>query len=162
MLDPEQGDDEAVTLGLGKHAVARVDQDDGQLTGRGPRGHVAGVLFVPRGVGDDELPLLRREVAIGHIDGNSLFPLGLKTVDEERQVELIAGGALALTIALDRGKLIFIDQLGVMEQSADERALAVIDAAAGQEAKQLLVLVPGEIGLDVFLDQLLLVVLHQK
>ena len=56
-------------------------------------------------------------------------------------------------VALDRGELILVDHLGFVEQLADERALAVVDAAAGQEAQQLLVLVLLEVGVDVGGDQ---------
>src|SRR5262249_34724379 len=41
-------------------------------------------------------------------------------------------------------------QLGVVEQPADQGGLAVIDAAAGQEPQQRLLLLRREIGLQVF------------
>ncbi len=93
VLDAEQRGQVAVALGLGLHAVTGVDQDDGQVTGRGPGDHVAGVLLVARGVGDDELPPGRREVAVGDVDGDALLPLGLEAVHEQGQVELAAGRA---------------------------------------------------------------------
>src|SRR5437773_1034108 len=42
----------------------------------GPGDHVAGVLDVAGGVGDDELPPRRREVPVGDVDGDALLPLG--------------------------------------------------------------------------------------
>ena len=60
------------------------------------------------------------------------------------------------TFSLSRfhgGELVLVDHLGVMQQPADERALAVVDAAAGEEAQELFLLVAGEIGVDVFLTQ---------
>ena len=48
-----------------------------------------------------------------------------------------------LRIALERGELVLEDQLGVVEQPADQRRLAVVDRAAGQEAQQRLLLLRG-------------------
>ena len=62
-----------------------------------------------------------------------------------------ASGADFFTVSLYGGKLVLVDHLGVVQQPDDERALAVIDAAAGEEAQQLLLLVAGEVGVDVFL-----------
>jgi hypothetical protein len=45
--------------------------------------------------------------------------------------------------------LVVEDLLGLVEQPADQRRLAVVDAAAGDEAQQLLALLRGEPGLDV-------------
>jgi hypothetical protein len=46
------------------------------------------------------------------------------------------------------GELIVAKQLGVVEQSADQRRLAVIDAAADNETQERFSAVPLEIGLD--------------
>jgi hypothetical protein len=48
---------------------------------------------VARGVGDDELALGGGEVAVGDIDGDALLTLGLQAVDQQRQVDVVAGGA---------------------------------------------------------------------
>ena len=128
------------------HAVAGVDRS----TARSQSGwsHVPRVLLVPGRVGDDELPLLGREVAVGHVDRDALFPLGSKPVDEQRQVGVAALGAVLLAVALDRRELVLVDALGVVEQPADERALAVVHAAAGEEAEELLALVACEVLVD--------------
>jgi len=132
----------------------RVDEDDGELTRRGAGRHVAGVLLVPGGVGDDELAAVGREVPVGHVDGDALLALGLEAVGEQRQVDLAgAGGADLLAVALHRGELVLVDHLGVVQEPADERALAVVHAAAGEEAQQLLLLVAREVGVDVFVGQ---------
>jgi len=47
-------------------------------------------------------------------------------------------GAVTLGILLQRRELVFEDQLGIIEQPADQRRLAVIDRAAGQKAQQAL------------------------
>ncbi len=91
VADPEQAGDVAVSLRLGQDPVAGVDQDDGQLAVGGAGRHVAGVLLVARRVGDDELALRRREVAVGDVDGDALLALGLQAVGEQREVDLVAG-----------------------------------------------------------------------
>jgi hypothetical protein len=49
--------------------------------------------------------------------------------------------AVALAVAFQRGELVLEDHLAVVEQPPDQGGLAVIDAAAGDEAQQALVLV---------------------
>ena len=51
---------------------------------------------------------------------------------------------------LARGReLVFVDRARVVEQATDERRLAVVDRADGDEAQELLVLVARQVGLDV-------------
>jgi hypothetical protein len=76
-----------VAAGLGEHALARVDQDDRQVGGGRGGDHVAGVLLVARRVGDDVLARAGGEVAVGDVDGDALFALGLQAVGEQRQVD---------------------------------------------------------------------------
>jgi hypothetical protein len=45
--------------------------------------------------------------------------------------------------------LIFVDQLGVVQQTTDQRALAVVDAAAGEKTQQFFAARAGQIGFDV-------------
>ncbi len=154
MADADQLHQEAVPAGLGQHALARVDQDDGQVGGRGAGDHVAGVLFVARRVGDDELALVGGEEPVGDIDGDALFALGRQAVHQQGEVDLAALGADALGVRLQRGQLILEDHLGVVEQAADQGGLAVVHRAAGDEAQQGLVLVGVQIGVDVLGDEI--------
>ena len=88
VLDTQQIGDEAVTLGLLDHTLARIDQNDGEVCCRGTSHHVAGVLNVARSIGDDEFALWRSEVAIGDIDGDALFALGLETISQQGEVDV--------------------------------------------------------------------------
>ena len=133
--------------------MAGVDEDDRQIGGGGTCGHVARVLLMAGGVGDDELALFGGEVAVGHIDRDPLLPFVLEAVGEQGQIDLCAGGAVAGGILGDRGELIFVDHLRLVEQPADERALAVIDAAAGDETQEFLAFMLGEVGVDVAGDE---------
>jgi hypothetical protein len=86
-------------------------------------------------VGDDEGALVGREIAIGHVDGDALFTLGLKAVEQESEIRKAEIVLLAAGIALKACRLVFLDRLGVPKQPADQRRFAVVDAAAGDEAK---------------------------
>ena len=57
VADAEQRDEEAVPARLREDALARVEEDDGAVGGRGAGDHVARVLLVAGRVGDDELRL---------------------------------------------------------------------------------------------------------
>src|SRR3546814_16915963 len=61
--------------------------------------------------------------------------------------------ANALAVGLKRGKLILEDHLGIIEQPADKRRLAVVHRSAGDEAQQRLVLMDFEILIDVLGDE---------
>ena len=69
-----------------------------------------------------------------------VVPTEGQAVDEQREVDVAALGAPTLAVGLDRGELVLEQHLGLEQQAADDRALAVVDAAAGDEAQQLLVL----------------------
>jgi hypothetical protein len=108
---------------------------------------------VARRVGDDELAPLGAEEAVGDVDRDALLALGRQAVDEQREVDLAALRAPLPAVALDRGELVLEQHLAVVEQAPDQRALAVVDAAAGDETQQALVLVLVQVGVDVGGDQ---------
>ena len=154
VLDPEQRADEAVPLGLGNHAVAGVDQNDRQVTGGCPGSHVAGVLLVAGAVGDNELALVGREIAVRDVDGDSLFAFGFQTVRQKGWIEILSGRAVYLGILGDLFQLIFVDHMGVIKQSTDQRRFPVIHGTTGQQTKQILGFVPVEIFADIRTNQL--------
>ena len=159
--DAEQRNDVAVPPGLGEHTLARVDQDHGEISGRGTGHHVSRVLLVPRRVRNDELALVGREKPVRNVDRDALLALRGEAVDQQREIERAALRPDLLRVRLERGELVLEDHLRVIEQPADERRLAVIDAAAGDEPEQALVLMRLEIGLDVPADHVR-DVRHQK
>jgi hypothetical protein len=138
VADAEQGDDVAVPPRLREQAFARVDEDHGEVGGRGAGHHVARVLLVARRVGDDELALRSREEAVGDVDGDALLALGGQAVDEQREIEVVALRAETARIVGERGELVVGQRVRCVQQAADQRALAVVDAAAGDEAQQVL------------------------
>ncbi len=146
---------------LGQHAAPRIDQDDGEIGGRRAGHHVAGILLMAGRIGDDEFAPVGREEAIGDVDGDALLALGGEPVDQEGEVELAALRPDLLAVGLERRQLVFEQHLGFVEQPADQRALAVIHAAAGNEAQQALMLMGDEVLLDIPGYQIGLVS-HQK
>ena len=68
-------------------------EDERELGGRGAGDHVAGVLDVAGGVGEDVGARRRREVAVGDVDGDALLALGPQAVGEQRQVGGVAARA---------------------------------------------------------------------
>jgi hypothetical protein len=118
-----------VALGLLRHALASVDEDQGEIRGGRPRDHVARVADVPRRVGEDEAAPWRGEVAVGDVDRDALLALGAQAIGEQRQVQVAVAATLGgLHHVLE---LIGQDLLRVVEQAPDQRRLAVVDRSCG-------------------------------
>ncbi len=144
--DAKQRGDDRVAARLRQDTLARIHQHDGEIGRRGAGRHVAGVLNMAGRIGDDEFALRRGEKPIGDVDGNALLALGLQPIDQKGEVDVLAGRAMLLGVALERCELVLEDQLGVVEQPADQCRLAIIDRAAGQKAQQRLLALLSEIG----------------
>src|SRR3546814_14207007 len=80
--------------------------------------------------------LFRSEEAIGDVDRDPLLALGGKAVDEQRKVDLLPLRPDAPAVGLERRKLILEDHFAVIEQPPDQRRLAVVDRAAGDERSE--------------------------
>ena len=132
----DERDQIAVASRLRQHTLARVDQDHGHVRGRRPGDHISGVLLVARGVCDNELALVGRKEAVRHIDGDALLTLRREVVEKQRKVELAIGGAKPFGVGCEGRKLIVVKQLRFVQQTADQRALAIVHAAAGEEPQK--------------------------
>ena len=161
VADAEEAYEIAVAACLGQHTLAGVDQDHRHVGRRSAGDHVAGVLLVTWGVGDDEFAPVGREEAVGDVDRDALLPLRGQAIDEEGEVDLAALGADPAGVRLERRQLILEDHLRVVEQPSDQGGLAVVDRTAGEEPQEALDLMGLQIGLDVLGDQLGLMG-HQK
>src|SRR5262249_38293823 len=133
VADAEQRNDVGVAAGLGEHAGAGVDEEDGEIGSRGAGRHIARILLVTRRGGDGEAQPVGGEIAIGDVDGDALLALGNKAVDEEGEIDLAAGRPPLLRIGVQRVELVLEQALGVVEEAADQRRFAVVDTAAGEE-----------------------------
>ena len=144
MANAQQRGDIGVAPRLGQNALARIDQNDGEIGVRGARRHVAGILFMARRVGDDEFAPVGGEKAIGDIDGDALLPLGFQPVHQQREIDIVARGAEFAGILFQRRQRVFEQQFGVVKQPPDQRGFAVIDAAAGEKAQQRFLFLRGQ------------------
>ncbi len=148
MADADERHEVAVPTRLRQHTGARIDEDDCRVSGRGTRHHVARILLVAGRVGDDELAALRREIAVGDVDGDPLLALGRQPVDQQGKIDRAALRAEPFRIRLESRELILENHLRFEEQAADQRALAIVDAAASNEAQEALLLETLEILLE--------------
>ena len=77
-----------------------------------------------------------REEPVGDVNRDALLALGGQAVDQQREIEVAAARADLLRVGGQRRELILEDHLRLVEQPADQRRLAVVHAAAGDEAQQ--------------------------
>lgn len=144
MADAEQRSDIGMAPGLRENSLVAIDEDDGEIGCRSAGYHVAGIFLVARRVGNDEFALRRGEIAVGDVDGDALLALGLEPVEQQSKVDFLAIGAGRSTDPAEIRQLVLEDQLGIDEQTADQRRLAIVDGAAGDEAQHRLAVVIGE------------------
>jgi len=129
-----------VPLGLRQNALPRIDQDHRKFGIRGAGRHVARVLFMPRGVGDDKSTRSRGEKPVGDINGYPLLALVLEPVQQKREVDAVTGCAKPPRVALQGRAFVVEEQPAIMEQPPDQCGFAIIDRSASQEAEEILVL----------------------
>jgi len=66
---------------------------------------------VARRIGHDKGPCRCREEAISHIDRNALFALGLESIDQQSEIDIIASRAIPAGVLVQRSELIFVNEL---------------------------------------------------
>jgi len=73
---PMSEDEIGMAPRLGEHALARIDEDDGKIGGRGAGHHVCACIAHGRGVSATmNFAPVGREEAIGDVDGDALLAL---------------------------------------------------------------------------------------
>ena len=122
--------------GLRQHALARIDQDDGELAVEAPVAMLRVYCSWPGVSATMNVRLRGGEEAVGDVDGDALLALGLEPVDQEGEVDVLAGRAVLRGILCQRGSWSSNMSFGIVEQPADQRRLAVIDRAAGEKAQR--------------------------
>ena len=145
MTDAEQRDEVAMPPGLRKDTFARVDEDDRQVRGRRTSNHVARVLLVSRRVGGDELSPRGAEQTVRDVDRDALLALGGETVEQQGIVQVAVARTDALRVSLEGRHLVDGQEGGVVQQAAEQRALAVVDTPAGDEPQKRATVVRGRI-----------------
>ncbi len=124
-----------MTPRLREEPFGAVNQDDRQVRRGRAGGHVPRVLLMPGRVGDDKFAARGREIPVSHIDGDALLTFGTQTIGEQRKIDRPRGAVDAAL--LHRSELIFVDGLGIVQETPDQRRLAVVDATSRGEAKKL-------------------------
>jgi hypothetical protein len=92
--------------------------------------HVARVALVSRGVGEYVTSGRSGEESVRDVDRDALFTLGAQSVGECSQV----GDSVLVGHGIE---VIGRQTVGVVQQSADQRALAVVDATRRGQPKEL-------------------------
>lgn len=116
-------------------AVAGVDKQHHCLGGGHAGDRVARVLHMARGIRQDKGALVRRKVAVGHIDRDALLALGTQAVDKQAQIH-------AVETAVRRGAfhgfyLVRQHRLGVIKKAANEGGLTVVHRTRRAQAQRL-------------------------
>ena len=123
--------DREVPVRLRTHSTRGIDHQHGDVAvGCGNR-HVAGVLLMPRGVGDEDAAAVGEvHVTVGDVDRDALLALGLQTVGQQGVVDLPHGDRRSATTGAS-GVLEGVERhgVGLGEEAADERRLPVVDGA---------------------------------
>ena len=126
LLHTQEGEQEGVAAGLVHDAFLGVDEQERGGGAGGAGHHVLEELLVARGVDDRVGALLRAEEDARGVDGDVLFLLFDQGVEKEGVFEFHAFGRAVLA---DLVHLAVGQGVGVMEESADEGGLAVVDVA---------------------------------
>ena len=64
-----------MAFGLLDHPMTGIHQNKSRIGRRGTCDHIAGILYVSRGIGDNELAFGRGKIAVGHVYGDALLAL---------------------------------------------------------------------------------------
>ncbi len=83
MWHAKQRSQQTVTTSLFDNARAGIHQHDCQIHVGCSGNHVAGVLNVARAIGDDEVAIWCRKVAVGNVDGDALLALSAQAIGQQ-------------------------------------------------------------------------------
>src|SRR5215471_21511267 len=121
MADAEKRRNVSVTPSLRQYALACIDEDNGKFGVRGASCHISRVLLLARSIRDDKFALVGSKKTVRDVDGDPLLALSLKAVHQQREIDLISCRAMLLRVFLERAQLVFEQELGVIEQTSDQR-----------------------------------------
>ena len=123
---------------LRANTASRIDHEDRDVAVRCRHRHVAGVLLVTRRVGDEHAtPVRQVHVPVRDVDRDALRALVLQAVQQQGVVDLPDGQQRRVAAAIGTCVLELVDRhrIGLGEQAADERGLAVVDRPAGDQVQ---------------------------
>jgi hypothetical protein len=82
---------------------------------------------VPRRIRDYKFTSIRVEETVRYINGYALFSFGGKSIDKEREVDVPSLRALSFRVSLQRCYLVIENELCLIKQAANERALTIVN-----------------------------------
>ena len=94
VANAHHGDNAMVPAGLRQYALASINQQNRQLRRGGTGSHVACVLLVTGCVGNNVTPPVGCEKPVSDINGDALFTLGFQAIHQQREIDLLALGAI--------------------------------------------------------------------
>jgi hypothetical protein len=136
VLNAKQVDNGAVPSGLDGDPLHRIHEQNSQVADAGRRDHVARVLLVSRCIGENKSTPRTREVTVGNVDSDPLLALSLKTIEEKSEIQTVAYSTELLALGFESRELVVRHFSRIVEQPADERALTIIYASAGEKSQQ--------------------------
>src|ERR1700739_778831 len=89
-----------------------------------------------RRISHDERTPPRREESVGDVDRDILLTFGLETVDQEGKVQFIFQRTVLAAVALDGGKFVGKNQLGIVKQPSNQRRLPGVDRTTSQKSQE--------------------------
>ena len=82
----QQGCNIRVPVSLLSNTITSINNYKRGIGSRRPGNHIAGVLNVAGSISNNELAFRRCEITVSHVDGNSLFAFGSKSIGNQSQV----------------------------------------------------------------------------
>ena len=135
-----------MTTGLGNHTRTGVYQDNCQIGRRATGNHITCILFVSRSIRNDKLTAVGREVAVSHVNRNSLLTLRFQAIEQQSIVYMFA---YTLTVTFQCIQLIFVQFLTVKQQTSDQSRFSVIHRTGSQQSQQVFLFVFIQKGLYI-------------
>jgi hypothetical protein len=75
-------------------------------------------------VSDDEFAPVRREIAIGDVDGDALLALRREPVHQEGEVDRLIRRAMAARGSFDGAELVLENRVGLVQETTDQGRFA--------------------------------------
>ena len=129
IVNPHQRADSRVTARLHQNSLCGVNQDDRKIRKGGTDSHVPCILLMSRRVRNDKGTFICGEIAVCHVDGNSLLPLCHQAVQKKGVIDVASRGS-DLGVQEKSLLLIRVQKLRVIENMSDQCGFSVINAAA--------------------------------
>lgn len=131
LLHAKQMQEIAVPPGLVAHAFERVDDQHRAVGLRGTGDHVAQEFGVAGRVDQHDVARIGAESDLRGVDGDALVALGLQRIEQERPFERHAAPRAD---GFEHLELAFGQAAGLVQETADQRRLAMVDMADDDDA----------------------------